>query len=293
MFEFSAAPATMARKHILTYAAVAVLGGSLGGYAIHEHHAAQSLAAKNAQATAQLNDTKHELSDLTTKVNMLVARNEAQAVPAAAPQAEPTAAAKHGRPSAAHHPVDSRYKKLQAQLDAQGKAIEDTRNALAGTQGDLVNTRTELTGSIAHTHDELVLLEKKGERNYAEFDIYKSKEFQHKGPFGIRLRKANVKHQFADLELIVDDRNLQQKHINLFQPVMFYTPDSQQPVEVVINDISKDHIHGYVSAPKYGKAELASMATTTDSATTGTDAGIVNTAATQPPARKRLTLPPQ
>jgi hypothetical protein len=293
MFDFSAAPATMAKKHILTYAAVAVLGGSLGGYAIHEHHSAQSLAAKNAQATAQLNDTKHELSDLTTKVNMLVARNEAQTAPAAPLAATSTPAAKHGRPSPAHRREDPRYKKLQAQLDAQGKAIEDTRSALAGTQGDLVSTRTELTGSIAHTHDELVLLEKKGERNYSEFDVVKSKEFQHKGPFGIRLRKANVKHQYADLELIVDDRDLQQKHINLFQPVMFYTPDSQQPVEVVINDISKNHIHGYVSAPKYGQAELASMATAPSAATTGTDAGIVNTAATQPPARKRLTLAPQ
>ena len=293
MFEFSASPAGMARKHILTYAAVAVLGGSLGGYAIHEHHAAQSLAAKNAQATAQLNDTKHELSDLTTKVNMLVARNEAQNAPAASAQAPSAAAARHVRPSAAHHPVDSRYKKLQAQLDAQGKAIEDTRSALAGTQGDLMNTRTELTGSIAHTHDELVLLEKKGERNYSEFDVVKSKEFEHKGPFGIRLRKANVKHQYADLELMVDDRELTQKHINLFQPVMFYVPDSPQPVEVVINDISKNHIHGYVSAPKYRQSELASMATATQTATTGTDAGIVSTAAAQPPARKRLTLPPQ
>lgn len=288
MFEFSAVPATVAKKHVVTYAAIAVLGGSLGGYAIHEHHTAQSLAAKNAQGAAELNDTKHELTDLTSKVNMLVARSETQPAPAAS-----APAAKHGRPSPAHRREDPRYKKLQAQLDAQGKAIEDTRNALAGTQGDLVNTRTELSGSIAHTHDELVLLEKKGERNYSEFDIVKSKEFQHKGPFGIRLRKANVKHQYADLELMVDDRDLTQKHINLFQPVMFYTPDSPQPVEVVINDISKNHIHGYVSAPKYRQSELASMATASSASTTGTDAGIVNSAASQPPVRKRLTLPPQ
>src|SRR4051812_17891054 len=208
MFEFSAAPAAVAKKKIAIYAAAAVLGGSLGGYAIHEHHTAQDLAAKNAKATAELNDTKHELSDLASKVNVLVARSEAQPA-AVSPEASAPVAAPHqakaGRTSAAHPRVDSRYKKLQAQLDAQGKAIEDTRNALAGTQGDLVNTRTELTGSIAHTHDELVLLEKKGERNYTEFDIYKSKEFQHKGPFGVRLKKANVKHQYADLELIVDD----------------------------------------------------------------------------------------
>ena len=297
MFEFSASPASLATKKIAIAAAAVVLGGSLGGYAIHEHNTAQSLADKNQQTTAQLNDTKKELSDLTSKVNMLVARADTQ--PATAPEA--ALPARTTRPSASrpasgvHHP-DSRYKKLQEQLDAQGKAIQDTQNALAGTQSDLVNTRTTLTGSIAHTHDELVLLEKKGERNYAEFDIDKSKEFQHKGPLGIRLKKANVKHQYADLELIVDDRNLSQKHINLYQPAMFYTPDSSQPVEIVINGISKDHIHGYISSSKYGKSELASMQAANDAAAQATanpDSGPVTAAAVQPPARKRLTVTPQ
>jgi hypothetical protein len=49
---------------------------------------------------------------------------------------------------------------------------------LTSTQGDLTNARTELSGSIAHTHDELVLLEKKGKRNYVEFDLTKSKQFR-------------------------------------------------------------------------------------------------------------------
>ena len=79
---------------------------------------------------------------------------------------------------------------MQSQLDAQNKAIEDTRSQLANTQGDLNNTRTELTGSIAHTHDELVLLQKKGERNYYEFDFDKTKQFQHHGPFGVRLEES-------------------------------------------------------------------------------------------------------
>jgi hypothetical protein len=297
MFEFSAAPATLATKKIAITAAAVVLGGTLGGYAIHEHSTAQDLAVKNQQTTAQLDNTKKELSDLTTKVNLLAARADTQ--PAAAPEAAPPARPARqsaGRPAGTAHHEDSHYKKLQAQLDAQGKAIEDTRNALAGTQGDLVNTRTELSGSIAHTHDELVLLQRKGERNYAEFDISKAKEFQHKGPLGIRLKKANVKHQYADLELLVDDRNLSQKHINLYQPAMFYTPDSPQPVEIVINGISKDHIHGYVSAPKYGKSELASMQAANDAASApapNPDSGPVATAAAQPAPRKKLTVTPQ
>jgi len=168
---------------------------------------------------------------------------------------------------------------------------------LAGTQGDLVNARTELTGSIAHTHDELVLLEKKGERNYTEFDLSKSKQFKREGPFELRLKKANDKHHYADLELLVDDRNLSQKHVNLYQPVMFSTPDSPQPVEVVINDISKDHIHGYVSASKYRQSELASMSNGAENSTSNSIQGTIDSneqpapSNEQPAPRQKLPLP--
>jgi len=299
MFEFSSAPGTLAKGRIAAYAAVVAVGGTLGGYAIHEHNNAQNLAAKNVQTTAALDETRHELLDLTTKVNTLVARSETQAAPAAAAgqTVNDGRAANSGQVAITSRPakprargVDPRFKTLRSQLDAQGKAIDDTRNQLAGTQGDLVNTRTELTGSIAHTHDELVLLQKKGERNYTEFDLSKSKQFEHKGPFGVRLKKANVKHQYADMELIVDDRNLSQKHINLYQPVMFYVPDSPQAVEVVINNISKDHIHGYVSAPKYRQSELASMSNASANGAQSAEQGTAN-GNSQPAPRQKLPLP--
>ena len=281
MFELSTVPA----KPVALIAGVLALGGTLGGYAIHEHNAAQALAAKNEQTTAALTQTQHELADLASKVNVLVARSDAQP---AAPGA--VASANSARATAPRaRKEDPRFKKLQSQLDAQGKAIEETRGDIALTQGDLLNTRTELSGSIAHTHDELVVLQKKGERNYAEFDISKSKQFEHKGPFGVRLKKANVKHQYADLELIVDDRTLSQKHVNLYQPVMFYTPDSSQPVEVVINNISKDHIHGYISTSKYRQSELASMSNTTDNGNQAADQPAASDA--QPSQRKKLPLP--
>lgn len=279
MFEVSAVTA----KRVALFAGVLALGGTLGGYAIREHHTAQTLAVKNEQTTAALNETQHQLADLASKVNVLVAKSEAAPVP-------PTVAPASGSGRASTPRVrkeDSRFKKLQSQIDAQTKAIEETRGDLALTQGDLVNTRSELSGSIAHTHDELVLLQKKGERNYAEFDIVKSKQFEHKGPFGLRLKKANVKHQYADLELIVDDRNVSQKHVNLYQPVMFYTPDSPRPAEVVINNISKDHIHGYISSAKYRQSELAAMSGPADTQTADQPAG----PADQPAQRKKLPLP--
>jgi hypothetical protein len=291
MVEFASLPESVAHKGMAALAAVVVLGGTLGGYAIHEHRAAQNLAAENAQQTAALSATQHQIGDLSAKVNMLAAQNQAQQA-ASAPSARQSAQGSASRrPAAARRQVeDPRFKKLQAQLDAQGKAIDDTRTGLASTQGDLVNTRTELTGSIAHTHDELVLLQKKGERNYAEFDLSKSKEFKRAGIVALRLKKANGKHQYADLEMMVNDRNLSQKHVNLFQPVMFYMPDSPQPVEIVINDIGKDHIHGYVSSSKYRQSELASMSN--DSANPAQDANQVNPS-DQPAQRKKLPMPQQ
>jgi hypothetical protein len=286
MPEFASLAEGFAHKRIAVYGAVVVLGGALGGYAIHEHSAAQNLAAQNAQTTAALNATQRALGDLTAKVNMLATRNDAQAVS----KTQPAQIAAGRRPSAVHRlREDPRYKKLQSQLDAQGKAIGQTRSDL---EGDLVNTKTELSGSIAHTHDELVLLQKKGERNYAEFDLSKSKEFKREGALELRLKKANDKHQYADLELMVDDRNLSQKHVNLYQPVMFYTPDSPQPVEVVINNISKDHIHGYVSAPKYRQSELALMSNTGtgDNATSNAAPGATDSSE-QPAPRKKLPVP--
>ena len=255
--------------------AAAVLCLFLGGYAIHEHNVTRNLNTQNGQLQASLKAQDSQLNQLTATVNQLAAQQQQEQAQQAAAAAEKSSAIHH---TTGHHyrrAEDSRYKKLQSQLDAQGKEIADTRN-------DLANTRTELSGGIAKNHDQLVVLEKKGERNYFEFDIYKSKQFSEHGEVGIRLRKANDKHQYADLELMVDDRNLTQKHVNLYQAVQFYTPDSPQPVELVINDISKNHIHGYVSVSKYSKSELAAMSNA--SSTT-------NSADTQPPQRKQLPVP--
>jgi hypothetical protein len=273
-------------------AAVVVAGGGVG-YAVHEHHAAQELALQNQEVTAQLSATQSQLNQLTAKVSELTVRSEAQAAtppaadaaPAPATPAVVTGARAAGKPRASR-PADRRLTKMQAQLDAQGKAIEETR-------GDLTNTRTELTGSIAKTHDELVVLEKKGERSYFEFDLQKSKQFTHEGPVGVSLRKANLKHQYADLELMVEDRDLVQKHVNLDQPVMFYQPDTELPIQVVINDITKDHIHGYVSAPKYRKSELASMSDGSANPASAADQSQAGSADAQTAARKKLTVPQQ
>lgn len=249
----------------------------LAGYAFHAHSVSRQLVAQNNALTASLASTRGQLDQLSAKLNSL-AEEQQPAKPAASHPAA-TAVATHTPRHHSSRASDPRWKQLQGQISEQGRQIQDTRQELS-------STRTELQGSIARTHDELVFMQKKGERNYFEFDVDKSGQFQHNGPIGLRLRKANTKHEYADLELMVDDFKVSKKHVNVFEPVVFYTPESQLPVELVINSISKNHIHGYVSEPKYKSSDLQAMAGAANSSGSASDPQ-----AKPSPVRPRLELP--
>jgi len=112
-----------------------------------------------------------------------------------------------------------------------------------------------LGGDIARNHAELVTLEKKGERNYYEFSFEKSKTYHHTGPISIALRKADTKHEYCDLQMLVNDRQITRKHVNLYESITFYPERDPQPLELVINRIGTDSVQGYVSVPKYQSTE--------------------------------------
>ncbi len=275
-------PASTARFRA-TVAALLTLGVAAAAYAIHEHNVVKQLTAQNGAVTSSLNTTRDQMNALSARLDALGVEQPSEK-PHAPVYRKPLTAA-----STRRRIEDPRWKKMQGQLDEQAKQIDSTRQ-------DLASTRTELQGSIATTHDELVLLEKKGERNYYEFDLDKSGQFQREGSVGIRLRKANSKHQYADLEMLVDDFKVSKKHVNIYEPVVSYSGDRKMPVELVINSISKNHIHGYVSEPKYKAGELEAMdSSSTNSPTTaGTPGASVgqSTAPAKPsPLRQRLAPP--
>jgi len=211
-------------------------------------------ASKEAQMSATIGQLQGQLDSLNAKLSAL--STPPVATPAAAQPAQPTAAnrAAARRRTAAEN---KRYKELQSELADQQNQLKATQDQLAQDRSDLEgnidSTRDQLNGSIAKTHDELVALEQKGERNYFEFDLTKSKQFAHEGPVMVSLRKADTKHKRYNLSMIVDDNQMEKKNVNLYEPIWIDGGDSQE-VQVVVNKIDKDHIHGYVSAPKYNQS---------------------------------------
>jgi len=153
--------------------------------------------------------------------------------------------------------VEDRLADQEQRIAGAKRDVEDTRAEL---EGKLSSTKDELGGSIAKTHEELVALQKRGERNYSEFTLDKSKDFRKVGPVSLALRKTDIKHKRYNLDLIVDDMKLERKNVSLYEPVYLTLSDRPQPMEVVVNQISKNEVRGYVSQPKYRKSELVSAA---------------------------------
>ena len=261
--EYGEGPALTAPSRLVIgiFAALVVIAGLAFGYGLHQQKKAGSLAAQASAANATIGDLQRQLNTVTQRLNDVVAAQQAASNPATHGTTTPSkthSAAK--QPS----PADKRYKQLLSQLEDQQKQLKATQDQVAQNraelEGDLNSTRDDLNGSIAKTHEELVALAKRGERSYFEFDLEKSKQFQRFGPVTLSLRKADTKHKSFDLEMIVDDNELSKKRVNLYEPIWIHTENESQPVQVVVNRIEKNLVHGYVSAPKYKLSELATDA---------------------------------
>jgi uncharacterized coiled-coil protein SlyX len=284
-----------------------VISGMAFAYGYHQRTTVRDLTAQASASTLAMSRMQDQVNKMSSRLNELTA---AQAVSptrqsetsVAEPVADsstsiaetPTAPSSLVKPAPMKHPTanrraptDKRYTQLQTQLAEQEKQLKDTQQQVekyrSDLEGNINSTRDELNGSIAKTHEELVALEKRGERNYYEFDLSKSKQFERVGPLSLSLRKADTKHKSYDLAMIVDDNQLTKKQVNLYEPISIHIENESQPMMVVVNRIEKNIVHGYISAPKYKASELASAAAAAVAPPAGTAPAADNNRNSQPP----------
>ncbi len=252
----------MALVGVLVVVVLAIAAYSAVGLR-NERNRAEDLAATNQSLRDSVAKLQDQLQSVSSRLETLAepktpvktAERAAKTAPHPAPHPAPKTRAKSTVASA----NDLRLKQMQDRIADQQKQLDSAQQDLASTRQDLNSrldsTRDELGGSIAKNHDELVALEKRGERNYFEFQLGKSKQFQRVGSLSLSVRKVDAKHKSYDLSLLVNDQRLEKKHVNLYEPISLRASD--QPVELVVNEIENNRIKGYVSEPKY-KPEPAS-----------------------------------
>ena len=144
--------------------------------------------------------------------------------------------------------------KLQEEANAKfgtlGGDIAGTKADLEATKAALTGTKGELTSAIARTHDELVALAHRSDRDYFEFNLAKKNVKQKVGTVTLELTKTNPKKNQFTVNLYFDDKRTERKDKSINEPVYFYVQGGSSALELVVNKLGKDSVGGYVSTPK-------------------------------------------
>ena len=142
------------------------------------------------------------------------------------------------------------------------KDIADTKSDLEATKGKLERSLGDMnvmSGLIARNRDDLEDLKRRGDRNYYEFTVQKSKSAQRVGPIQMSLGKTDPKKAKYTITLVADDKTIEKKDKTSGEPVQFYVKGSSRmaPYEIVVFEVGKNQITGYLSTPKEGGAGAA------------------------------------
>jgi hypothetical protein len=147
-----------------------------------------------------------------------------------------------------------------AKIDNVNGEVSTVKTQVASTKNELDKTISNLnkvtgdlgvqSGYIATNGKELSALKRLGERNYFEFNLAKSKTPQKVGDISLFLKKTDPKHNKYTLEVHADDKVTEKRDRNINEPVQFYVAKARQPYELVVNEVRKDVIKGYLATPK-------------------------------------------
>jgi chromosome segregation ATPase len=149
--------------------------------------------------------------------------------------------------------ADSKITQVGTEVTSVKTDVASTKSQLEKTVADLKRATGEIDGHsvlIATNGKELAALQALGERNYVQFTIQKSKQPQKVADVAILLKKADPKKNRYTIELTADDKTTEKKDRGINEPLQFMTSKAKQPYELVVNDVKKDTIVGYLSIPK-------------------------------------------
>jgi len=107
-----------------------------------------------------------------------------------------------------------------------------------------------MSGLIATNGTELNALRDLGERNYYEFNLTKHDGSKKVGDVTLTLKKLDTKHNRYTVDVLADDKRVEKRDRTVNEPVQLYVGGGHQPYEIVVNEIDKDKIVGYLATPK-------------------------------------------
>lgn len=247
-----------------------VLAFALIGYIVYAGYAARTKLeadltqanSKRAVLSAEVDQTNSRLADLRgqlevttqklgfTQAELARARALAQKIRKQEQQSDARLATQIGQ---VQQDTAAKIGQVSTDLTGAKSAITATKQDLDATKSKLTSTIGDMglqSGLIARNQQELEQLKRMGERNIFEIHLNKSKTFTRIGPILLRLTHTNTKKYQYTMLVTVNDKTIEKKNRTADEPVQFYVRGEQYPYQIVIFDVLKNRVNGYLSTPK-------------------------------------------
>jgi chromosome segregation ATPase len=168
---------------------------------------------------------------------------------------------------AAESRLENEQKQASSQITAVSGEVAGVKTDVGGVKTDVASTKADLeatkaklqstigdlgvqSGLIAHTKDDLETLKHKGDRNYFEFTLLKGAKPQPISTVSLQLKKADSKHGKFTMNVTADDKTIEKKDRNAAEPIQFYSGRDHLLFELVVWNVDKNKVTGYLSTPK-------------------------------------------
>ena len=157
--------------------------------------------------------------------------------------------------------LDGRLDGISTEVGTVKSDVASAKSNIEQTQGELQRTRGDMgvmSGLIATNGKEIQYLRDLGDRNIYQFTINKIAGMQKVGDIQVMLRKADSKRNRYTVDVRADDKLVEKRDKSINEPVQFYTARAHQPYELVVNEVQKDKVIGYLATPKVTLSRNAS-----------------------------------
>jgi len=215
------------------------------------------LTAQLDQANARLAELKGQLDVTSQKIGLTQAE-----LAEARSRAESIRKQQADSDQRLSREISAAQKESEAKIGAVATDVTGAKKDIEATKSDLEATKSKLdrsmgdmnvmSGLIARNHDDLEELRRRGDRNYYEFTLQKAKTPQRVGPVQMSLNKTDPKKSKYTMTVLADDKSIEKKDKTAGEPVQFYVKGSARlsPYEIVVFDVGKNQITGYLATPK-------------------------------------------
>ncbi len=262
-YESTGTPRWIAVLFGVVIAALAVLG--FVGYTTETRMSAdlakqqdqnKILTAQLDQANSRIADLKGQMEVTTqrmglTQSELAKAKSRAEAIRQEQQTSDQKLSAQLGQ---VQKESEEKIGAVATEVGGAKKDIEATKTDLEATKGKLERSLGDMnvmSGLIARNKDDLEDLRRRGDRN-----LTKSKNAQRVGPVQMSLNRTDPKKAKYTVTVIADDKTIEKKDKTSGEPVQFYVKGSARmaPYEIVVFDVGKSQITGYLATPKEGGA---------------------------------------